>query len=126
MYLDNSKMKVVMQEIEFMIQENKISSALLQQIKTQQFEILGGYQKQFPMSVDGTNYIGQPLTIENKSYYTGIYDFYFAERDGILSEYDPKISDMYKLEVFEGNMYSEFSLNTETKTIIPIMINKKT
>ncbi|KEH88680.1 MULTISPECIES: sulfatase-like hydrolase/transferase [Clostridium] len=124
MYFDNSKMKVVMQEIEFMIQENKISSALLQQIKTQQFEILGGYQKQFPMSVDGTNYIGQPLTIENKSYYTGMYDFYFAERDGMLLEYDSKISDMYKVELFEGDMYSKFALKTNVKTIIPIMINK--
>ncbi|KEH94435.1 sulfatase-like hydrolase/transferase [Clostridium massiliodielmoense] len=125
MYVDDSNIELIMREIEFMIKENKISSVSLEQVKNQQFKIFGSYQKQFPMSVGNSNYTEECLIINNKSYYTGIYDFYFAERDGMLSEYDPKISDMYKLELFEGDMYSEFTLNTETKTIIPIMIKKQ-
>ncbi|MCD3194091.1 sulfatase-like hydrolase/transferase [Clostridium botulinum C] len=125
MCIDKDKSNLGIKELEFMVKNKKITTENLNKIKYEQFEIFTNYQKVFPKGINKTNYIEQNLTINNKDYSTGIYDYYFAERDGILKEYDEKISGMYKFELIESNVYDKFSLKTTKTTVIPIMIKSE-
>ncbi|KEI10662.1 sulfatase-like hydrolase/transferase [Clostridium botulinum C] len=125
MCIDSTKMDLVMQEIEFMLNQNKISGDKLKEIKDIQIKVFNNYQKQFPQAKDASNYVENNLIINNSMYSIGIYDHYFTERDGILGQYDEKISDIYKFEMFKSDVYKDFRIKTKNKIVIPIMIKKQ-
>lgn len=78
-------------------------------------------KRSFPQKTEQELYIGKGINLKEKSYYCGIYDYYFPERDGFLLNYDSKAWGLFKTEILPGKKVKQAIFNTKNKAILPIM-----
>ncbi|AWZ48188.1 sulfatase [Clostridiaceae bacterium 14S0207] len=121
MCIDNSKFNMIMDQVENILL-NGFSREKFNEIKEEIFQVFSTYQKAFPKSQNKDDYVGKIFDIKDESYGVGIYDHYFAERTGLLKDFDLKLDTMYKLELFNSKTLKTYKTKVENKKIIiPIM-----
>ncbi|NFQ87861.1 sulfatase [Clostridium botulinum] len=121
MIIDTSKVEIVMPYVETIL-NNGFSSEEFSKIKFEVMQLFSTYQKVFPKSIDGNNYVGKMVTINDNEYGVGIYDYYLAERTGIFKEFNDELYTMYKLEMFNSSKTKRVEVQAiNSDIVIPIM-----
>lgn len=125
LFIDSSKSDIV-QEMIYNIPVECLSEEELEIQKEKMLIYFSNYKKAFPKINKIESYIGKEIKFDEKSYYCGMYDYYFPERDGILFEYENNALDLLKTEILPGKKVNMISFKSENKSILPIMkLNSK-
>ncbi|EJO5349276.1 sulfatase-like hydrolase/transferase [Clostridium botulinum] len=98
-----------------------LGSKKFDEIKNEVYGYFLNYKKNFPQKNAQELYIGKDIKLKEKSYYCGIYDFYFPERDGLLLNYDNNTARLCKTEILPGKKVKEAKFEIKNKSILPIM-----
>lgn len=122
MCIDSTKTELVMNDIKSLLDENKVTIYDLNRIKKKVIAVFTNYLKEFPRNDEGESYIGNISNIENNSFATGIYDYYFAERDGLFKEYLNNVASIYKLEMLPSNKNKLINIHFKSDSLMPIMV----
>ncbi|WP_129600124.1 sulfatase-like hydrolase/transferase [Anaerophilus nitritogenes] len=90
-------------------------------IKNEVYAYFSNYKRSFPIKNAQELYIGKCIKLKEKSYYCGIYDYYFPERDRLLLNYDNDTYGLFKSEILPGRKVKKETFNIKNKSILPIM-----
>lgn len=120
LFIDSSKSDIV-QEMIYNIPEECLSEEDLEIEKEKMLAYFSNYKKVFPRINKTESYIGKKIEVGEKSYYCGMYDYYFPERDGILFEYENSAMNLLKTETLQGKEERSLEFKVKNKAILPIM-----
>jgi arylsulfatase A-like enzyme len=112
-------------ELEKLLYDRLISTANFKSIQQKITNMQSNYNRVFPIKDSTSTYIGKFLFEKNnQGYITGYYDYYFPERDGILSvipENQLFLRSLFKVEILPAKRIKNISINISKNTIIPLM-----
>ena len=77
--------------------------------------------KEYSINYDGIYDIGKAIKVLGKTYFVGLYDYYYYERDALFKDIAPQLSNLFKIEVIPGKVHKYFKYKAEVDTVIPIM-----
>ncbi|SQB35736.1 sulfatase-like hydrolase/transferase [Clostridium cochlearium] len=120
MIIDSSKYKIV-EDVLVTIPVESLNSEQFDKIKKEEYAYFSNYKRSFPVKNEKELYVGKCIKLKEKSYYCGIYDYYFPERDGLLPEYGNNACGLFKTEVLPGRKVKKATFDIKNKSILPIM-----
>ncbi|MDS1002885.1 sulfatase-like hydrolase/transferase [Clostridium sporogenes] len=118
--IDSSRFEIV-QNMLMDIPIKDLEDKTFDEIKEEVYGYFSNYKRNFPRKNEKELYIGKEIKLKEKSYYCGIYDYYFPERDGLLLNYNSDISGLFKTEILPGRKVRDADFKIKNKSILPIM-----
>lgn len=123
-------LRVTLLDSDKTVDTKELMDIVLKNVSTKEFENIKhkislcfiNVHKKFPitMNMQDKEERVREFSYNNKNYYCGIYDYYFAERDAVDIDAAPELAAFNKYEIMEYKKAKNYEFKTDCSTVIPI------